>query len=57
MENEVMPDKRVVRVKHCLICRLHSYPALFLLLLGVLVLQAAHARHTGQTVETRDALT
>lgn len=50
-------DKQVVRVKHGLTCRVHSYPALFLLLLGILVLQAAHARHTGQTVETGDALT
>lgn len=57
-ENELSIDKhQVVRVKHCLTCRVRSYPALFLLLLGILVLQAAHTRHTGQAVETGDALT
>lgn len=54
---ELKADKEAVRSKHCPVCRLHSYPALFLLLLGILVLQAAHARHTGQTVEAGDALT
>lgn len=48
---------QVLRVKHCLTCSVRSYPALFLLLLGVLVLQAADTRHTGQAVETGDALT
>lgn len=39
------------------VIHLDSYPALFLLLLGVLVLQAAQTGHAGQTVETGDALT
>lgn len=35
---------------------LGSHPALFLLLLGILVLHAAHTGHTCQTVEAGDAL-
>lgn len=35
---------------------LGSYPALFLLFLGVLILHATHTGHARQTVEAGDAL-
>lgn len=50
------PDIRHILLHNCCNQVLGSYPALFLLLLGILVLHAAHTGHACQTVEAGDAL-